>query len=345
MHSGVFFELGKKQEELQQLIVQSQSPTLWTEPQKAQTVTRQITSLKRLIENWQRLNRELADLKEMVELFGGDDKSRTELEEHFSQLEHDLKEMELESIFQDEADAKDALLTIHPGAGGTESCDWAQMLLRMYLHYIERKGWEHSILDLQPGEEAGVKSATVEVRGEHAYGLLKSETGVHRLVRVSPFDANKRRHTSFVAVFVYPEVEEIEVKINPDDLKLDTFRASGHGGQNVNKISSAVRITHIPTGIVVSCQQERSQFYNRQNALKVLRAKLYNYYKDEQSKELEKLEEKKTDIAWGHQIRSYVLFPYQMVKDHRTSFETSQVNKVLDGDLEDFIFAYLTSTK
>ncbi len=342
---GVFFELSKKQEELQQLIVQSQSPTLWTEPQKAQTITRQITSLKRLIENWQRLNRELSDLKEMVQLFSADDKSRTELEEHFSQLEHDLKEMELESFFQDEADAKDALLTIHPGAGGTESCDWAQMLFRMYLHFIERKGWEHSVLDLQPGEEAGIKSATVEVRGEHAYGLLKSETGVHRLVRVSPFDANKRRHTSFVAVFVYPEVEEIEVKINPDDLKLDTFRASGHGGQNVNKISSAVRITHIPTGIVVSCQQERSQFYNRQNALKVLRAKLYNYYKDEQTKELEKLEEKKTDIAWGHQIRSYVLFPYQMVKDHRTGFETSQVNKVLDGDLDDFIFAYLTGKK
>jgi peptide chain release factor 2 len=291
------------------------------------------------------LNRELSDLKEMAQLFTGDEASRSEIEVHLGQLEHDLGTMELESFFTGEADTKDAILTIHPGAGGTESCDWAQMLFRMYLRFIERKGWESSILDLQSGDEAGIKSASIEVRGEHAYGLLKSETGVHRLVRVSPFDANNRRHTSFTAVFVYPEVEEIEVKINPDDLKLDTFRASGHGGQNVNKISSAVRITHIPTGIVVACQQERSQFQNRQNALKILRARLYNYYKDEQTKEMEKLEEKKTDIAWGHQIRSYVLFPYQMVKDHRTGYETSQVNSVLDGEIDDFIFAYLTNSK
>lgn len=291
------------------------------------------------------MQRELADLKEMEKLFSGDEKGRAELDAHLSQLEQNLKELELDSLFQEEADAKDALLTIHPGAGGTESCDWAQMLLRMYLRFIERKGLSYSVLDLQVGEEAGIKSATVEVRGEHAYGLLKSETGVHRLVRVSPFDANRRRHTSFSAVFVYPEIEEIEVKINPDDLKLDTFRASGHGGQNVNKISSAVRITHIPTGIVVTCQQERSQFQNRQNALKILRAKLYNYYKEAQTKELEKLETQKTDIAWGHQIRSYILFPYQMVKDHRTDHETPRVNAVLDGELDDFIFAYLTQAR
>jgi len=215
----------------------------------------------------------------------------------------------------------------------------------MYLKYFERKGFSYRVLDLEPNEEAGIKDAVIEVTGENAFGMLKAETGVHRLVRISPFDANKRRHTSFTAVFVYPEMEEVEVKIDPNDLKIDTFRAGGHGGQGVNKIASAVRITHIPTGIIVSCQNERSQFQNKQNALKVLRARLYNYYQKEKDKEMEKLEATKTDIAWGHQIRSYVLFPYQMVKDHRTGYETSGVDGVLDGDLDNFIYAYLTSAE
>ncbi len=226
-----------------------------------------------------------------------------------------------------------------------ESCDWAEMLLRMYIKYFERKNFTYTILDYQPAEEAGIKEAVVEVAGENAYGHLKAEIGVHRLVRISPFDANQRRHTSFASVFVYPEIEEIEIEINPDDLKIETFRASGHGGQAVNKISSAVRITHIPTGIVVSCQNERSQFQNKQNALKILRARLYDYYKKEQEKKLEKLEEAKTEIAWGHQIRSYVLFPYKLVKDHRTGYETKDVERVLDGDLDDFIYSYLLSAQ
>lgn len=256
-----------------------------------------------------------------------------------------MRDLELDALFDKETDDRAAILTIHPGAGGTESCDWAEMLMRMYLKYIERKGLGYNVLDLQANEEAGIKDAAIEVTGRHAFGLLRSETGVHRLVRASPFDANKRRHTSFAAVFLYPEVEDVEVTIDPGDLKIDTFRAGGHGGQNVNKISSAVRITHMPTGIIVTCQNERSQLQNKANAMKVLRARLYKYYRAEKDKELAALEEAKTEIAWGHQIRSYVFFPYQMVKDHRTNLETHDIESVMDGQLDDFVFAYLTSPK
>lgn len=266
---------------------------------------------------------------------------RLQLEE----LNRKLADFEKQSLFCGPDDNKKAILTIHPGAGGVESCDWAEMLFRMYTKYFQRKKFSYKVLEYQPAEEAGIKEAVVEVSGENAYGHLKAEIGVHRLVRISPFDANQRRHTSFASVFVYPEIEEIEITINPDDLKIETFRASGHGGQAVNKISSAVRITHIPTGIVVSCQNERSQFQNKQNALKILRARLYDYYKREQDKKLEKLEEAKTEIAWGHQIRSYILFPYQLVKDHRTDYETKDVERVLDGDIDDFIYGYLLSSR
>jgi len=257
-------------------------------------------------------------------------------------FENALNRAELQTLFSDRDDARNALLTIHPGAGGTESQDWAQILLRMYLRYAERKGHKTEVLDYQPGEEAGLKSVTVRITGDYVFGNLSQESGVHRLVRISPFDANKRRHTSFAAIFVYPEVDEdIEIEINPDDLRIDTYRSSGSGGQHVNVTDSAVRITHIPTRIVVQCQNERSQHKNKGLAMKVLKARLYELEKKKKSEKLEKLEDLKSDIAWGNQIRSYVLHPYRMVKDLRTSVEIGDVNKVLDGDLDEFIKASL----
>lgn len=257
-----------------------------------------------------------------------------------------LEDVELRALFDDPDDPRNAILTIHPGAGGTESQDWAQMLLRMYLRYAERMEFKAEIIDLLPGEEAGIKSATVRIIGEYAYGNLSQESGVHRLVRISPFDANKRRHTSFAAVFVYPEVDDdIEVEINPDDLRIDTYRASGHGGQHVNVTDSAVRITHIPSGIVVQCQNERSQHKNKAVAMKVLMARLYEIEKEKKMEKKEKLEDTKSEIAWGNQIRSYVLHPYRMVKDLRTKVEIGNVDRVLDGDIEDFIKASLLLRK
>lgn len=249
-------------------------------------------------------------------------------------------------LFIEEDDARNAILTIHPGAGGTESQDWAQMLLRMYLRYAERKGFKTKIIDFLPGEEAGLKSVTVRVEGDYAYGTLSQDSGVHRLVRISPFDANKRRHTSFAAVFVYPEVEEdIEIEIDPEDLRIDTFRSSGRGGQHVNVTDSAVRITHLPTGIVVQCQNERSQHKNKASAMKVLKAKLYKLEKKAKREKLDKLEDAKSDIAWGNQIRSYVLHPYRMIKDLRTNVETGDVERVLDGDIDEFIKSNLLLRK
>lgn len=239
-------------------------------------------------------------------------------------------------------DRGDAILTIHPGAGGTESCDWASMLLRMYRRWIESKKFSYKILDLQPNEEAGIKDATLEIHGDYAYGFLKAEKGVHRLVRLSPFDANHKRHTSFVAIFVYPLVDDtIDVEINDKDVKMDVYRSSGPGGQNVNKLSTAVRLTHIPTGIVAQSQNERSQFQNRKNAMKILRSKLYQHYKDIQDKKKEKIEASKTGIAWGNQIRSYVFQPYTMVKDHRTNVQTGNIQSVMDGNIDAFIQEFL----
>ncbi len=257
-----------------------------------------------------------------------------------------MDDAELKTLFQEKDDARNAILTIHPGAGGTESQDWAQMLLRMYLRYAERVGFQSEVLDLQPGEEAGLKSVTVRVEGDYAFGNLAQESGVHRLVRISPFDANKRRHTSFAAVFVYPEVDEdIDIEINPDDLRIDTYRASGRGGQHVNVTDSAVRITHIPTGIVVQCQNERSQHKNKASAMKVLKSRLYELEKQKQNEKIQQMEDAKSDIAWGNQIRSYVLHPYRMIKDLRTDVEIGDVEKVLDGDIDEFIRASLLQRK
>jgi peptide chain release factor 2 len=257
-------------------------------------------------------------------------------------FEEELKRAELQTLFTDADDVRNVILTIHPGAGGTESQDWAQMLLRMYLRYAERKGFVTEVLDTQPGDEAGLKSATIRIEGDYAYGNLSQESGVHRLVRISPFDANKRRHTSFAAVFAYPEIDDdIEIEINPEDLRIDTYRASGRGGQHVNVTDSAVRITHMPTGIVVQCQNERSQHKNKASALKVLKARLYELEKKRKREKLDKLEDAKGEIAWGNQIRSYVLHPYRMIKDLRTRVEVGNVDKVLDGDLDEFIKASL----
>jgi len=245
-------------------------------------------------------------------------------------------------LLSDPDDGKDALLTIHPGAGGTESQDWAEMLQRMYLRWIERHGFQYQILDYQPGEEAGIKDVTIEVTGRRAFGYLKAEAGVHRLVRISPFDANARRHTSFASVFVYPAAaDDLEIEINEKDLRVDTYRSSGAGGQHVNKTDSAVRITHQPTGIVAQCQNERSQMKNRATAMKILKTRLYDLRRREQQAERQKLEDTKKDVAWGSQIRSYVFQPYTMVKDHRTREETGNIQAVMDGDIDRFIRAFL----
>jgi len=257
-----------------------------------------------------------------------------------------LDKLELETLFYEKDDSRNAILTIHPGAGGTESQDWAEMLLRMYLRYSERKNFKTKILDLQQGDEAGLKSATVQINGDYAYGAFSQESGVHRLVRISPFDANKRRHTSFAAVFAYPEIDEdIEIDISPDEIRVDTYRASGRGGQHVNVTDSAVRITHLETGIVVQCQNERSQHKNKASAIKVLKSRLYELEKRKKNEKLEKLEDAKSDIAWGNQIRSYVLHPYQMIKDLRTNVETGDTESVLDGNLDQFIKASLVQRK
>lgn len=269
-----------------------------------------------------------------------------EIRESLAFFEKDLAEVELQMLFFEEDDARNVILTIHPGAGGTEAQDWTQMLLRMYLRYAERKGFKVEIIDSLPGEEAGLKSVTVRIEGDYAYGLLCQDSGVHRLVRISPFDANKRRHTSFAAVFVYPEVEgDIEIEINPEELRIDTYRSSGSGGQHVNVTDSAVRITHIPTGIVVQCQNERSQHKNKASAMKVLRARLYELEKKAKLQKIEKLEDAKSDISWGNQIRSYVLHPYRMIKDVRTKVEIGDVDRVLDGDIDEFIKSSLLLRK
>lgn len=307
---------------------------------------REISNHREPVEKYKELQSKRDDLKILLDLAKEEQDSETfkEVEQGLKQLEQRIAEIEFQNMLSDKDDEKNALLTIHPGAGGTESQDWAQMLLRMYLRWIEEKGFTYEILDLQAGDEAGIKSATVEVRGKYAYGYLKAETGVHRLVRISPFDANRRRHTSFASVFVYPEIEDtVEVKIDPNDLRIDTYRASGAGGQHVNKTSSAVRITHIPSGIVVQCQSERSQHRNKESAMKILMSRLYQKMKEEEEEKLSEIEKSKKEIAWGSQIRSYVFHPYNLVKDHRSGVETSNIQNVMDGHLDEFIHAFLMS--
>lgn len=305
---------------------------------------RELAQIKGTVAEWENLSSELEDTEVLMELSSEEEDEETakEAQTKLWEIENKVEGLEFRRMLGGEDDEKNAIVSINAGAGGTEAQDWADMLLRMYLRYGERNGYNVEMLDYQPGDEAGIKSATFLVSGSYAYGYLKGESGVHRLVRISPFDSNKRRHTSFASVFVSPEIEDdIEVEIDEKDLRVDTFRAGGKGGQHVNKTDSAVRITHLPTGIVVSCQNERSQHQNRAVAMKVLRARLYELEKEKQREKLEELSATKKDIGWGSQIRSYVLHPYRMIKDHRTGYETGNVDPVLDGDLSEFIKSYL----
>jgi peptide chain release factor 2 len=319
-------------------------PAFWNDAERAREVIAEANAVKAWTDPWNRLAGKVVDLAELGELLALEDDPALveEWSREVDAIATALEELELKNMLQGPDDHRDALVTIHPGAGGTESQDWAEMLLRMYVRWAERKGLEVELLDQQEGEEAGIKSATLEIRGQYAYGFLKAERGVHRLVRISPFDSQARRHTSFASVFVYPSVDDtIEIEVREEDIEMDVYRASGAGGQHVNKTSSAVRLRHLPSGIVVACQQERSQHKNRATAMKMLRAALYQRALEEQEKEKQKLESTKTDIGFGSQIRSYVFQPYTMVNDHRTELKVPDVQKVMDGDLDPFIHAYL----
>jgi peptide chain release factor 2 len=346
--SGGIFDVPSLLKKLEDLNKKLLDKDIWEYPSKTQELLKEKSTTENELQIVSTINTKFEDINVLLELSEeeGGESLLEEARKNITALSLELDGAELKSILSLEEDKNNAIMTINPGAGGTESQDWAQILMRMYTRWAERSGYKIEIAELLPGEEAGIKSATLTVTGKYAYGYLKAEAGVHRLVRISPFDANKRRHTSFAAVLVYPEIDEnIEVELKEDDLRIDTFRASGAGGQHVNKTSSAVRITHIPTGIVASCQNERSQHKNKATALKIVRARLYAVKKKEQDKKMEEFIGVKKDIAWGNQIRSYVLHPYQLVKDHRTGVEIGNVNTVLDGRIDEFIKGFLLKKK
>ncbi len=341
--SGGIFDVAKLQARSQELGDKSAAPDFWNNQEAAQKLLRERSQIQATLDSWKKLDGGLGDGRVFLELAAeGDEEARAEAENKSLEVEQALVDMEMQQMLGGEHDAGNAIVTVHPGAGGTEAQDWAEMLLRMYLRWAERRGFKTELVDQQPGEGAGIKSATFTVEGSYAYGYLHAEGGVHRLVRISPFDANARRQTSFASVFVYPEVEdEIEIDIRDEDLRVDTYRSSGAGGQHVNKTDSAVRLTHLPTGIVVACQNERSQHKNRAMAMKILRARLYELEQEKQQEKMAELTKGKKDISFGSQIRSYVLHPYRLVKDLRTGFEVGNTDAVLDGDIDKFIQAFL----
>ncbi len=321
-------------------------PTFWDDPEKAQKTAQDVNALKEEVDGFHKLGTDIDDLEALWEMASeeNDESLVPEMDQLLEQIRNTLEHLELGMLLSGEYDGNNAMLTLHAGAGGTEAQDWTSMLLRMFTRFAEQNGFTIEMMDLQPGDEAGVKSASLKIIGHNAYGFMKSEKGVHRLVRISPFDANARRHTSFAAVDVMPELDDtVDIKINMDEVRVDTYRASGAGGQHVNKTSSAVRMTHEPTGIVVQCQTQRSQIQNREYCLQMLRAKLYEYEKAKQDALVSDIAGDYQNIEWGSQIRSYVFQPYTMVKDHRTSFETGNIQAVMDGDLMGFVEAYLRS--
>jgi len=331
-------------EEIAALEEQSAMPDFWQANANAQGIMRQIADKKRVVQRWRGPEKKLADIAELLAISAEDESIMTELQAELDELGKQIDDYEFKLAFSGPYDARNAIMTIHAGAGGTESQDWAEMLERMYLRWAERRGFQAEILDMSPGDEAGIKRVVIAFTGEYAAGYLKSEHGVHRLVRLSPFDSDHARHTSFALVEVMPEAEsDVEVDIKPEDIKIETFRSSGPGGQHMQKTSSAVRITHFASGLVVSCQSERSQHMNKDFAMKILRSRLLEQELEKQEAEKAKLKGKRIDAGWGNQIRSYVLHPYRMVKDHRTDYETSNTDAVLDGGIDDFIDAYLRS--
>jgi peptide chain release factor 2 len=346
---GGLFDVEVKRESIQEIESIMAVPGFWDDTNKSQHIIKERTALEKIVQTWDGLHKQIEDLRVMIELGEEalDDATLTEVAGMNSRLQQGIEAAEFQRMLSGPHDRNSCFITINPGAGGTESQDWAEMILRMYLRYCEKKGWKTTITEFQAGEEAGLKSATFNVSGEYAYGYLKAEAGIHRLVRISPFDSNARRHTSFASMYAFPEIEEedIEIKISDTDLKVDTFRSGGAGGQHVNTTDSAVRITHIPSGIIVACQSERSQISNRGTAMKVLRAKLYEREVAERKDKASEIAAEKKEIGWGSQIRSYVLHPYKMVKDLRTGVESGNPDAVLDGNLEEFVVPYLMGVR
>ncbi|MFH1904783.1 MAG: peptide chain release factor 2 [bacterium] len=343
-HAKVYLDYPKKQEEIKQLEEETSKPGFWSDNKKAAGIIKQIKILKGIITPLDTLIRETDNALELVELALSekDNSISSEITEELEKLEKEYKKFEVTLTLSGKYDGNNAIMTLHSGAGGTEACDWVEMMLKVYIKWAERRGFKTEIADILAGEEAGIKNVTIMIKGDYAYGYLRSEIGVHRLVRISPFDANKRRHTSFCSVDVIAEVEdEIDVDIKEDDLRIDTYRASGHGGQHINTTDSAVRITHLPTGIVTQCQNERSQLKNKLTAMKVLRARLVEYHMRKKEEEMQEYNKDKKKIEWGSQIRSYVFQPYTLVKDHRTGAEAGNVQAVMDGNIDKFIEAFL----